>query len=86
MNTIHALNPKTNAHQHGFRITVWAGRETSPGSRLTGVVYAQSVGTAIGRAVKSFRRGCGKNGRYSDWTVNVEPLRADETILPADTP
>lgn len=80
MNQIQALNRPKNQHQKAHRITVWAGRETSPGVRGEWVVYGTSVPAAIGRAVRFFRRNAGKNGRFSDWTVNVEPLRADETI------
>ena len=78
---IQAINAKTSPNQQPYRITVWAGRETCPGTRLECVVYSTSVPAAIGKAVRSFRRGAGKGGRYTDWTVNVEPLRATEEIL-----
>ena len=83
MTTIQALNAKTSSHQRPFRVSVWAGNENNPGCRLDGILYATSVGRGITLAVRSFRAGVGKGGHFSDWTVNVEPLRAGETILPA---
>jgi hypothetical protein len=83
MAEIQALNERTSPSQSRYRVTVWAGRETSPGVRAEWVIYGTGVPGVIGRAVRSFRCGPGKNGRFSDWTVNVEPIRADETILPA---
>ena len=81
--TIRALNTATNRSMRAHRITVWAGRETSPGTRAEWIIYGTSVPTVVAKAVRSFRRGAGKSARFTDWTINVEPLRADETIIPA---
>ena len=86
MSTIQALNVKTSAHQGAFRITAWAGRETTSGIRADWVVYAPNVRSAVSRALKQFRRVTAPSQRFSDYTVTSEPLRADETILPAGTP
>jgi len=86
MSTIQALNERTSPNQRAYRVTVWAGRDTSPGTRANWIIYGSGVAAVIGRAVRSFRRGPGKSGRYTDWTVSVEPLRADERILPVEPP
>ena len=80
---IQSLNARTSPNQRAYRVTVWAGRDTSPGTRANWIIYGSGVAAVVGRAVRSFRRGPGKNGRYTDWTITVEPLRAEETILPA---
>ena len=82
MATIQALNAKTSAHQRAYRITVWAGQEHSPGCRLDAVIYGSSLPAAVGRAIRAFRRDIGKGGHFTDWTINLEPVRAGETILP----
>ena len=84
MSDIKAINRKKSPTQKAHRVTVWAGRETSPGIRGDWVVYSSSVSAAIGQAVRYFRRNPGSGGRYTDWTVNVEPLRADETVIAAE--
>lgn len=83
MGTIQALNAKTSSHQRPYRVTIWAGREDWSGCRAEWVVYGASVRAAVSRAVQSFRGGVGKGQRFSDWTINVEPVRADEDIVPA---
>ncbi len=83
MADIAALNKKASPNQQGYRVSVWAGSESAPGVRGDWVVYGSSVPAAMARAVRSFRKGPAKGRRFTDWTVNVEPLRADETILPA---
>ena len=83
MSTIQALNARTSPNQRAYRVTVWAGRDTSSGTRANWIIYGSSVPAGIRRARRGFRLGPGKSGRYTDWTVNVEPLRAEETILPA---
>ncbi len=62
---------------------MWAGNESSPGVRADWVVYGKQIWTVMALAVKSFRKSCGKGRKFSDYTVNVEPLRADEEILAA---
>lgn len=84
MPTIQALNHRTSPNQRAYRVTVWAGRETSPGTRANWIIYGSGVAAVMSRAVRSFRQGPGKNQRYTDWTVTVEPLRADEVIVPFD--
>ena len=83
MSTIQAINTRKSPNQHAYRVTVWAGRETSPGTRANWIIYGSGVAAVVGRAVRSFRRGPGKTGSSTDWKVNVEPLRADGVILPA---
>lgn len=85
MATIQALNTKKSNHQRAHRVTVWAGPQSGPGARADWVIYSANVPSAIRRAIRAFRAGVGKNGRYSDWTVNVKPIREGEDIIPADT-
>ena len=82
--TIQTLNAKTSSHQRAFRVSVWAGSEASPGCRLDGIAYASSLGAAVQRALRAFRAGVGKQGRFSDWTINIEPIRGNEEIVPAE--
>lgn len=84
MASIQALNVKKSPRQQPYRVTVWAGSENAPGARSEWVIYSTSVHAAIGLAARSFRRGAGKNRRWTDWTVNVEPVRGGETIIPVD--
>ncbi len=81
MATIQALNKQTNPHQAGFRLSIWAGRENTPGLRGDWVVYASNIQAAVGKGLRHFRRVIAPKARFSDWTINVEPLRADETIV-----
>ena len=84
MPQIQALNAKTSPNQQPYRITVWAGSESAPGVRGDWAVYSSSIPAAIAKAVRSFRKGPAKGRRFSDWTVNVEPMRADDVILPSE--
>jgi hypothetical protein len=86
MGTIQALNAKKSNHQRGHRVMVWAGTENTPGHRANWVIYGGSVAAAVGKAIRTFRRDVAPNARLTDWMVNVEPLRADETIVPAEKP
>ena len=83
MPTIQALNRKKSPRQQPYRLTIDAGRPDGSGTRQDWVVYSTSVPTAIGLAVRSFRRGPGKKQRYTDWTVTLEPMRGDETVVEA---
>ena len=71
MSTIQALNARTSPNQRAHRVTVWAGRQESPGTRANWIIYGSGISAVISRAVRSFRRGPGKSGRYTDWVVNV---------------
>ena len=82
MPIIKALNAPKSSRQQPYRVTVWGGSENVPGVRAEWIIYSTSVQTAIGLAARTFRRLCAKKRRFTDWTVNVEPPRADETIEP----
>lgn len=82
MPTIHALNAPTSPRQQPYRVTIWGGSENLPGVRAEWIIYSTAIQTAIGLAARAFRRGPAKNRRFTDWTVNVEPVRADEVVIP----
>ena len=84
MSEIQALNRPKSSHQHPYRITIWAGSPSTPGVRAEWVLYAGSAPAALGLAARRLRNGPGKKRHLQDWTVNLEPVREGETILPAD--
>ena len=78
--TIQVLNPRTSPNQRAFRIHVWGGAESIPGVQGAWVVYGSSLPAAVARTLRHFRRTAAKGRRFTDWTVNVEPLRAGEIV------
>ena len=84
MTPIRALNRKKSPNQHAYRVSVWGGSENIPGVSAEWVIYGSGVAAVVGRAIRTFRRGVAKKRRFSDWTVNVEPLRESETVIDAE--
>ncbi len=84
MTPIQALNRRKSPTQAAYRISVWAGSESRPGIRANWVIYGSGIPAVIGKAVRHFRKVTAPNARYSDWTVNVEPLREGEIIIEAE--
>lgn len=83
MADIHALNKRKSPNQQAYRVSVWGGSENIPGVSAEWVIYGTGVSAVVARAIRTFRRGAAKKRRFSDWTVNVEPLRADEQVIEA---
>ena len=79
--TIQALNPRTSPNQRDYRVQVWAGSESQPGVGISWVVRGSGIAAVIGRAARAFRASHIRGRRFTDWTINVEPLRGGETII-----
>lgn len=82
--TIQALNHRTSPSHKAYRVSVWGGSESIPGVAISWVIYGTTVPAVLARAARAFRVGPAKNRRFTDWTLNVEPLRGDERVIPAE--